>query len=154
MKQNLVLASFLLASLAIATTGYAATVSWSLPASYSDGTPIAPADIQQIHVKVYKSPGKGGPWKWVATSPPGATSIKVEDPPPGHTLWYTVKSSLHGAESGIAEPVRKTNFDILPLAKKVMRKMITPRKMTALLFLLLLGGLVWYFRYRGKGGKG
>lgn len=154
MKQNLVLASFLLASLVIATTGYAATVSWSLPASYSDGTPIAPADIQQIQVKVYESPGKGGPWKWVATSPPGATSIKVEDPPPGHTLWYTVKSSLHGAESGIAEPVRKTNFDILPLAKKVMRKMITPRKMTALLFLLLLGGLVWYFRYRGKGGNG
>jgi cbb3-type cytochrome oxidase subunit 3 len=32
--------------------------------------------------------------------------------------------------------------------------MITPRKMTALLFLLLLGGLVWYFRYRGKGGNG
>jgi hypothetical protein len=154
MEKTLIPISVLLASLAIATAGYAATVSWSLPASYSDGTPIAPADIQQIQVKVYKSPGKGGPWKWVATSPPGATSIKVEDPEPGRTLWYTVKSSLHGAESGIAEPVRKTNFDILPLAKKVMRKMITPRKMTALLFLLLLGGLVWYFRYRGKGGNG
>jgi hypothetical protein len=154
MEKTLIPLSVLLASLAIATAGYAATVSWSLPASYSDGTPIAPADIQQIQVKVYKSPGKGGPWKWVATSPPGATSIKVEDPPPGHTLWYTVKSSLYGAESEYAQPVRKTNFDILPLAKKVMRKMITPRKMTALLFLLLLGGLVWYFRYRGKGGKG
>ena len=155
MKKNLIQAAVLLASLAIATTGYAATISWSLPAAYSDGTPIALAEIQQIQVNVYTGPAKTGPWKWADTSPPGATSINVKDPPPGHTLWYTVRSSLHGAESEYAEPVRKTNlaFPIVPIAKKVMRKMITPRKMTTLFFLLLLGGLVWFLRTRRKKGK-
>jgi len=154
MKTNLFLAAVLLSSLATATAGYAATVSWNLPASYSDGTPIAPSDIQRIQVKVYTGPAKTGPWKWVATSLPGATSAKVEDPAPGRTLWYTVRSSLQGAESEYGEPVGKTNFDILPIAKKVMRKMITPRKMAALFSLLLLGGLVWFLRHRRKKGKG
>ena len=154
MKKNLFPAAVLLSSLAIATAGFAATVSWSLPASYSDGTPIDPSDVRQIRVKVYRSPEKAGPWRWAGTSRAGATSMQVADPRPGHTLWYTVKSSLHGAESEYAEPVRKTNFDILPLAKKVMRKMITPKKMAVLFILLLLGGLVLLLRQRRKRGNG
>jgi hypothetical protein len=155
MKKNIILASFLLASLAIATAGYSATISWSLPASYSDGTPIAPEDVGKILTQVYTGPAKDGPWKLAATSPPGATSLEVEDPPPGHTLWYTVRSSLHGAESGYAEPVQMTNLSIpiFPSAKNRMGEMTTGKKTAALLFLLLLGVLVSYSWYRGKRGK-
>jgi len=155
MKKTLIQASFLLASLAIATAGSAATVSWSLPASYSDGTPIAPADVGKILTQVYTGPAKDGPWEWAATSLPGATSMEVEAPPPGHTLWYTVKSSLHGAESEYAEPVQMTNLSIpiFPSAENRMGEMTTGKKTAALLFLLLLGVLVSYSWYRGKSGK-
>jgi hypothetical protein len=156
MKKNLILASFLITSLAIASAGYAATLSWNLPASHSDGSPIDPHDVRKITVRVYAGSTKTGPWKWVATSLPGATSVMVMDPAPGHTLWYTATATLDGAESEFAEPVRKTNLSFLnvPFAKKVLRKMITPKKMAALFSLLLLGGLAWYFQHRGKKGKG
>lgn len=161
--KKLLPACFLLASLVIAAAGNASTISWNLPTTYADGSPIDPSDIRKIRVVVYASPERTGPWKRVATSPPGATSIQVMDPPPGQTLWYTVKSSLHGAESIHADPVRKTNAEpvrrrnhpspLVQFARKVARKTITPRKMGALLFLFLVGGLAWFLRSRGKRGK-
>ena len=153
------LAATLLLPLAIApalgTTGHAATISWILPASHADGSPMDPQDVREITVRVYAGPTKRGPWKWVATSLPGATSVMVMDPRPGHTLWYTATAALRDAESEYAKPVRKTNlaFPIVPFAKKVAKKMITPRKMAALLALILpvcLAWVIWYRRRRVK----
>jgi hypothetical protein len=155
MKKKILLASILLASLIPAATGYASTVSWNLPSSYADGTPIDQADVQKIVIRVYAGPTKTGPWKLVATSLPGATSVMVMDPLPGHTLWYTATSTLHGAESEYAGPVSKTNLaiPIIPFSKKVMKKIVTMKKMVFLFSLLLLVGLVWFVRYRRKRGK-
>jgi hypothetical protein len=156
MKKKIFAAIIFLAPLLMGSNGHDAKISWNLPTSYSDGTPIVSADVQKIVVKVYVGPSSTGPWKWIATSLPGATSASVIGPTIGQTLWYTVKSSLNDAESDYADPVSKTNLALLtaPIMKKVMKKMITPKKMIALLFLLLLiasGWLIWHRKRRLKG---
>lgn len=142
----------LLVPLLTSTAGHAAKISWILPTSYTDGTPIDPNEGEKIVVKVYAGPSKSGPWKWVATSTPGATFAAVPDPMPGHILWYTAKTSLHGAESDYAVPVRKINlsFPIVPTIKKFLKWMITPKKMVFLSFLLLLAGMAGLIRHRRK----
>jgi hypothetical protein len=156
MRKKIFWAIILLAPLMIASTGYDAKISWNLPTSYADGTPIDPADSRKIVVKVYMGPTKTGPWKWIATSLPGATSAMVVGPSEGQTLWFTATSTLRGAESDYAVPVRKTNLAILtsPIVKKAMEKIITPKKMIALSFLLLMiasGWLIWHRRrFKGK----
>lgn len=151
MKLFLVFFFLFLAPPASAAGGNDVRIGWDLPTSYTDATPIDRGDVQQILVMVYMGPAKTGPWKWVAASPPGATSVAVPGPPAGQTCWYTVKSSLHGAESEYAIPVSKTNFDI-PIslfANKAFEKMFTKKKILFLLFLLVLVGsigLIWYRR--------
>jgi hypothetical protein len=156
MKKTLFWVILLLAPLLIAAEGSDAKISWSLPNSYANGTPIDPADVQKIVVKVYSGPSRNGPWGWVATSLPGATSATVPAPSAGQTIWYTAKSSLQGADSEYAVPVSKTNLSIpiTPMMKKIAKKMLTMKKMILLLFLVLLAGLVGLVRYRGKRGKG
>lgn len=146
----------LLATLSTAYAGDAATISWKLPTAYADETPIAPADVQKIVVRVYAGTGRTGPWKWVATSLPGTTSVMVMDPSVGQTLWYALKSTLNGMESEYTDPVRWTNLSIpvFPIMKKMAKKILTVKKMTFLIFLLLLVGLAWRIRYRRKSGTG
>ena len=114
-----------------------------------------PQDLRKITVRVYAGPTKTGPWKWVATSLPGATSVMVMDPLPGHTLWYTATAILQGAESEYADPLSKTNlaFPILPFAKKVAKKMLSMKKTIVLLSLILLVCLAWVIRYRRRRRK-
>lgn len=114
-----------------------------------------PQDSRKMTVRVYAGPTKTGPWKWVATSLPGATSVMVMDPLPGQTFWYTATANLYGAESEFADPVSKTNlaFPVLPFAKKVIRKLMTVKKMMALLSLILLVCLAWMIRHRRRRGK-
>jgi hypothetical protein len=142
-------------ALALATPGHPATISWNLPASHADGSPMDPQDSRKMTVRVYAGPTKTGPWKWVATSLPGATSVMVMDPLPGQTFWYTATANLYGAESEFADPVSKTNlaFPVLPFAKKVIRKLMTVKKMMALLSLILLVCLAWMIRHRRRRGK-
>ena len=150
------LAILFLAPLWVASAGYAATMSWDLPTTYADGTPIATAESRKILVEVYAGPSKNGPWRWVATSLPGATSVAVMDPAPLETLWYTAKSNLSGSGSVYAVPVKKTNYSIptFPTLKKIAKKMFTRKKLTFLAFLLLLAGVVWALRVRGRKRKG
>lgn len=147
-------AILLLAILSAASVAEAATISWKLPTTYADGTPIDPADVRKIVVRVYAGTWWTGPWKWVATSLPGATSVTVMDPRPGRTLWYRSKAMLNGRESGYSDRVRKTNLDIpvVPFLKKAAKKLLTVKKMAALGFLLLLVGLGWGIRRRRKRG--
>ena len=145
-----------LAPLWVASAAYAGTLSWDLPTTYANGTPIATAESRKIIVKVYAGPSNNGPWKWIATSLPEATSIVVMDPSPGETLWYTVKSTLSGSESEYAIPVKKTNYSI-PISttlKKVAEKMFTRKKLILLVSLFLLAGLGWALRVRRKKRKG
>jgi len=146
------LAILFLAPLWVASAGYAGTLSWDLPPTYADGDPIATAESRRIIVEVYAGPSKNGPWKWIATSLPGATSVEVMDPSLWETLWYTAKSNLSGRESVYAVPVKKSNYSIpiLPTAKKIAKKMLARRKWVALVFLLLLAGVVWALRVRGR----
>jgi hypothetical protein len=156
MKKSVFCAILLLAPLMIAAEGYGAKISWNLPTSYADGSPIDPADVGKIVVEVYSGPTEKGQWKWIATSLPGTTSATVPDPPAWQTLWYTTKSTLHGAESQYAVPVSKTNLSIpfTPMMKKIAKKLITTKKMLFLFFLVLLAGLVALVLYRRKRGKG
>lgn len=155
MKKTLFWGILLLAPLLIAAEGPDAKISWTLPTSYADGTPIDPADTGKIVVEVYSGPTEKGPWKCIATSPAGATSVMVPGPPAWQTFWYTVKSTLHGAESEYAVPVSKTNLSIqiTPMIKKIAKKMLTMKKMIFLFSLVLLAGLVGILRYRGRKGK-
>ena len=146
------LALLFLAPLWVASAGYAGTLSWDLPPTYADGDPIATEESRRILVEVYAGPSENGPWKWIATSLPGATSVAVMDPAPWETLWYTAKSNLSGRESAYAVPVKKTNYSIpiLPTLKKIAKKVFTRNKLIFLFFLLLLAGAVWALRVRGR----
>jgi hypothetical protein len=149
------LAILFLAPLWVASAGYAGTMTWSLPTTYADGTPIPTAESRKIVVKVYTGPAKNGPWKWIATSLPGATSVAVMDPLPWETLWYTAKSTLPGSESVYAAPVKQANYSIpiTPTLKKIVKKTFTRKKMIFLAFLLLLAGAAWALRVRGRKRK-
>jgi len=146
------LAILFLAPLWVASAGYAGTLSWDLPPTYADGDPIPMAESRRILVEVYAGPSKNGPWKWIASSLPGATSVAAMDPAPLETLWYTAKSNLSGRESAYAVPVKKTNYSIpiLPTLKKIAKKVFTRNKLIFLFFLLLLAGVVWALRVRGR----
>lgn len=130
-------------------------MTWSLPTTYADGTPIATAESRKIVVKVFAGPAKNGPWKWIATSLPGATSVAVMDPSPWETLWYTAKSTLPGSESVYAAPVKRANYSIpiVPTLKKIAKKMFTRKKMIFLAFLLLLAGVALALLVRGRKRK-
>ncbi len=156
MSRTIIRTAVLLVSVLASTAGYAATVTWNLPSSYADGTPIPPDEVRRIVVKVYAGPSKTGPWKWVATSMPGATSAAVLDPGPGRILWYTAKSSLHGMDSDYAVPVRWINlsFPIVPTARKILKWAVTPKKMAALSVLFLLTGAGCWIRRRRKRKRG
>lgn len=144
----------LLAFLLFALPGHAGTLRWTLPSSYTDGSPIDPADVRKIVVRVYAGPSRTGPWKWIATSDPGSESIGVSDPEPGETYWYVSKAVLGGVESGFSAPVRRTNLAVLNarFGKKVLRR-IRSRKREAILgsvFLLavLAGGIRYGLKRR------
>jgi hypothetical protein len=156
MKRTRVHGLLLLASLLVASTGYGASISWTPPTTYKDGSPIPPSDVKRIVMEVYSGPTKDGPWKPVASSYPGQTTVTVPDPPPASTLWYTMKSTLDGSESGFAAPVRMTNYSItdLPIAKKIARMAVHHKKLSFLLLMGLFFGLVLLLRYRGKRRKG
>ncbi len=82
-------------SLFVITTAIGATLTWELPGTRADGTPLRMEEKGKIIMKVYSGPTKKGPWQWIATSLPGGTSITVMDSLPGKTLWYTVRYSLN-----------------------------------------------------------
>ncbi len=150
------LAILFLAPLWVASAGYAGTLTWCLPTTYMDGTPIPTAESRKIVVEVYAGPTKDGPWKMIATSLPGATSVAVMDPLPWETLWYTAKSSLSGSKSVYAAPTKKTNYSIPipPTLRKIARKMFAWKIIVLPVFLLFLAGVVWALRVRGRKRKG
>ena len=149
-------ATLLIALLFTVPSGFAGNASWILPTSYVDGTPIDPADANRIVVRVYAGPTRTGPWNWVVSSMPGATHAVVMDPMPGHTLWYTVKATLDGAESDYAVPVRRTNLviPVVPFLKKAVKWILARRKILFLGSLLLLVGLAVALWFRNKSVKG
>jgi len=146
----------LLPALGFVSGGHAGTLSWENPTTYADGTPMAAAQARTIIVEVYAGPTKRGPWSWVATSLPGATSATVMDPQPGETLWYTVRATLPGAKSAFAPPVRKSDHTIVvpPAVKRVAKALYRRRKGVLPAALLLLAGLAGFLAYRRWKGKG
>jgi hypothetical protein len=62
MKKTLFWMILLLALLQVAAAeGPDAKISWTLPTSYANGTPIDLADVQKIVVMVYSGPSRNGP---------------------------------------------------------------------------------------------
>ncbi len=156
MEKNIFRAIIFLLFLLIASPGDAAKISWTLPTSYANGTPIAPAKVQEIVVKVYKGPTMTGPWKWMATSSPGASSVTVQGPGVGETFWYTCTATLNGEESGYATAVSRTNLVDLEKIFLFFRRKHIPhaKKIAFLLFLLLLAGFLSAIRFRRKKAEG
>lgn len=153
------LAILFLAPLWVASAGYAGVLSWDLPTTYADGTPIAKGESRKIIVEVYAGPSKNGPWRAIATSLPGATSVAVMDPSPLETLWYRARSTLSGSVSVYTAPVKQTNYSIPipPTLKKIAKKMLARKKLILLVFLvflLLLAGGAWALRVRRRKRKG
>lgn len=157
MKKTLFLVILILALLlVVAAEGPDAEISWTLPTTYADGTPIDPAAARHIVVMVYSGPSQTGPWALIARSAPGATSATIPAPPFGEKIWYTARSSLQRADSDYAVPVSNTGYYVpkIPPVKKIARKMLTKKKMIFLFLLALLAGLVVTIRYGVKRGKG
>jgi hypothetical protein len=156
MEKKIFRAIIFLVPLLFASPGYAAKISWTLPTSFANGTPIDPASVQKIVVKVYSGPTMTGPWKWMATSSPGASSATVQGPGLGETLWYTCTATLDGEESGHATAVSKTNLvDVEKIFLFFRRKHIPhAKKIAFLLFLLLLAGFLSAIRFRRKKAEG
>lgn len=108
MKRKIGSMAILLAALVCPALAHAANLSWTFPAAYTNGTPIAPADSSKIVAKVYTGSSETGPWTLAVTASPGATSATAPDPGPGQTLWYTITSTINGVESAYSTPLSKT----------------------------------------------
>lgn len=155
MRKPLSWAIVLLAPLLAGAAGSYATLTWTLPTTYSDNAPVLPEDTRRIIVKVYSGPARSGPWRWIATSEPGGTSATVPGPAPLETRWYTARAELHGSESEYADPVWKTNLSIpdIPRMKSILKRLLAMKRWIILLLLFLLAGLAGYVRYRGRRAK-
>jgi hypothetical protein len=93
MKKTLFWMILLLALLQVAAAeGPDAKISWTLPTSYANGTPIDPADVQKIVVMVYS--GLRGTVHGVGLLPCRGHFHDGSCSSSGQTLWYTAKSSL------------------------------------------------------------
>lgn len=150
MRKRLLCAIVLFAPLLLGAAESGHRLSWTLPETYVDGTPIPAEDRQKVIVSVYVGPARSGPWKWVATSDQGATTILAPGPAPWETNWYTVTATLHGGISEYAPPVRKTNLSIpaTPSVKKFLKLMMAMKWWVFLALVILLAGLAGYLRHR------
>jgi hypothetical protein len=152
MTKSLFRAILLLAPLLMGAAESGVRLSWTLPDTYADGTPIPAEDRQKIIVRVYVGSARSGPWKWIATSDPGGTDAWVPAPAPWETSWYTVKARLNGGDSEYAPPVRKTNLAIpaTPTVKKFLKLLMAMKWWIFLSLLFLLAILAGYLRHRRR----
>ena len=91
------------------SVAWAATLSWTGPTTYTDGSAIPAADQARITYTPYTGASASGPWTARPATVAGATSATVPDPSPGATLYYTVDATLDGMTSAkVSPPVSKT----------------------------------------------
>ncbi len=83
----------------------AQTMSWTPPATYTDGSAIPAADQARIVYTPYHGNSSSGPWTADPPTAPGATSATVPTPAPGQTLWYTAEATLDGQTSAKGQAV-------------------------------------------------
>ena len=91
------------------TAAVAATLSWTGPTLYTDGTAIPSAKIATITYKTYYGSSASGPWTAGPVTGAGALSASVAEPAPGTTQWYTLEAALDNQVSGKAVAVSKTS---------------------------------------------
>lgn len=85
----------------------AATLNWSAPTTYSDGTDILAPEMDQLLYHPYYGPSTVGPWTPMPTT--GAWSATVPEGQSGETVCYTVSASVGAGQEGEkANPVCKT----------------------------------------------
>jgi hypothetical protein len=72
--------------LLLPTVGLAGTATWTLPTSYTDNSAIDPADVATLVTDLYMGPTATGPWTYIHTSAPGATSASFTTI---RNRWYT-----------------------------------------------------------------
>jgi len=89
-----------------ATDSTTATLSWTAPATYTDGSPISQADMAEIMYWPRYGPSESGPW----TNAPytDLCTAQLPNPNKGKTMWYTVAAELNGQFSAYPAPVSKT----------------------------------------------
>jgi hypothetical protein len=107
MRNKIMMLLFVVAALMVSGEALAATLSWTAPATYTDGTAIPAAKIATITYKTYTGSASTGPWTAGSTTGAGALSATVPEPAPGTTMWYTIDCTLDGQVSGKAAAVSK-----------------------------------------------
>jgi len=82
-------------------------VSWTIPTTYSDGSPIAAVDIARTVITVYSNTTGGVPWGVArATSLPGAASVQFTMTVTENVnYFFTGTATLDGQVSAFAVPV-------------------------------------------------
>jgi len=99
-----------------ASIALAATLSWTAPTTYTDGSAIPAVDQARITYTPYTGASATGPWSARPSTSAGATSTAVPDPSPGTTLYYTLDCTLDGQTSVRAVAVSKSLPFLVPAA--------------------------------------
>lgn len=86
----------------------AATLSWTAPGTYTDGSNISTTDQGRITYTPYYGSSSTGPWTSGTSTLPGVTTSTLPDPAVGATRWYTVDATLDGMTSAKGTAVSKT----------------------------------------------
>jgi hypothetical protein len=86
----------------------AATLNWSAPDTYTDGTPIGYDEANQLVYHPYHGPTIAGPWTALPTT--GAEYATVPEAQSGETMCYTVSALITtiGPEGDKATPICDT----------------------------------------------
>ena len=98
--------------LAMVGMAQAATLSWTAPTTYTDGSAIPTTLTKTYSMK--SGSASSGPWSAEGTTT--GTSGTVSEPSAGTTKWYTVSVTVSGVESANATPVFKSAPDKTPSA--------------------------------------
>ena len=86
------------------SSAWAATLSWTAPTTYTDGSAIPTTLTKTYNMKSGAS--SSGPWSSEGTTT--STSGTVSEPAAGTTKWYTVSVTISSVESANAIPVSKS----------------------------------------------
>ena len=104
MTKRILIGLMVLCVMVFAITASAATLSWTGPTTYTDGTAIPTTKTKTYTAK--SSGSATGPWTSEGTTT--STSRTVSGPAAGETMHYTVSVNVDGIDSVNATPVSKT----------------------------------------------
>ena len=104
MTKRILIGLMVLCMMVLAITASAATLSWTGPTTYTDGTAIPTTKTKTYTAK--SSSAATGPWTSEGTTT--SNNKTVSEPAAGAIKYYTVSVNVDGQDSVNATPVSKT----------------------------------------------